>query len=137
MDETLVEIREYDGAGYQPLIDYGAWRVAILRWEQSMLPEKMEFMERHTQTDEVFVLLNGQAKLILGGNHAIAEGVCQQVMEKGILYNVKRNAWHTIMLSQDASILIVENLDTGQKNTEYSKISQEIKQEILSLSSGV
>ena len=137
MDERLVEIRAYDGAGYQPLIDYGAWRVAILRWEQSMLPERMEIMERHTQTDEVFVLLNGQATLILGGNHPNVEGICQQVMEKGKVYNVKRNAWHNIMLSRDASILIVENQDTGQENTEYCKISQEIKQEILSISSGV
>jgi ureidoglycolate hydrolase len=137
MDENLLEIRKYDGAGYQPLIDYGAWRVAILRWEQSMLPEKMEFMERHTQTDEVFVLLNGQATLILGGNNQKAEGMYQQMMEKGKLYNVKRNAWHTIMLSRDASILIVENQDTGENNTEYNRISEECKQEILSLSNGV
>jgi ureidoglycolate hydrolase len=132
MDESLLEIREYDGAGYQPLIYYGAWRVAILRWKPSMLPEKMEIMERHTQTDEVFVLLNGQATLILGGNCLKAEGMYQQVMEQGKLYNVKQNAWHTIMLSRDASILIVENYDTGQENTEYSKISPGLKQEILS-----
>jgi ureidoglycolate hydrolase len=137
MDERLLEISVYDGVGYQPLIDYGAWRVAILRWEQSMLPEKMEYMERHTQTDEVFVLMNGQATLILGGNGSKAQGVDKQAMEQGKLYNVKRYTWHTITLSQDASILIVENQDTGNENTEYSQISEECKQEILSLGGGV
>ena len=92
-----------------------------------MLPEKMEFMERHTQTDEVFVLLNGQATLILGGNGPKVESIYQQVMEQGKLYNVKQNAWHTILLSRDASILIVENQDTGEENTEYCRISDEIR----------
>ncbi len=136
MDESILQIRDYDGAGYQPLIDYSGWRVAILRWEQSMLPEKMEFMERHTKTDEVFVLLNGQATLILGGNGPEAGCITHQVMDSGKLYNVKRNAWHAIVLSRDASILIVENMDTGRENTEYSKISAELKQEIQSRVSG-
>jgi ureidoglycolate hydrolase len=136
MDENLMDISEYDGTGYKPLINYGAWRVAILRWEQSLVPENTDSMERHTQTDEVFVLLNGQATLILGGNRLKPEVVSWQVMENGKLYNVKRNAWHTVMLSRDATILIVENQDTGQENTEYSKISQDIKQVILALDRG-
>ena len=137
MDESSMEIREYVGEGYQPLIDYGTWRVAILRWIQSLLPEKIDYMERHTQTDEVFVLLNGQATLILGGNQPKLEGVFHQVMESGKLYNVKRNAWHSIILSRDAMILLVENRDTGRENTEYSNLSPEIKQQILSNRSGV
>jgi ureidoglycolate hydrolase len=137
MDESLLEIREFNGVGYQPLIDYGTWRVAILRWEQSMQPEKMESMERHTKTDEVFVLLNGQATLILGGNYPNPEGISQQTMERGKLYNVKRNTWHTILLSRDATILIVENRNTDQENTEYCKLSHEIKQELLAMSSGM
>lgn len=133
MDESLLEIREYTGEGYKPLIDFGAWRVAILRWEQSMLPEKIEFMERHTQTDEVFVLMEGQAKLILGGKGSKVECIQEQVMERGKLYNVKRDAWHTVMLSRDASILIVENQDTGEGNSEYCSLSKKQKQEIMEL----
>ncbi len=127
-----MQISEYDGQGYRPLIDSAGWRVAVLRWAPSMLPEKMEFLERHTQTDEVFVLLNGMATLILGGNGPQANDIFMQDMEKGKLYNVKRNAWHSILTSQDATILIVENQDTGEVNTEYSRISEGTKQEILS-----
>jgi hypothetical protein len=30
--ETLLEIHEYNGEGYRSLTDYGAWRVAVLRY---------------------------------------------------------------------------------------------------------
>ncbi len=60
MDPTLIEIRDYNGEGYRPLIDYASWRVAIMRHCDSHLPEKIERVERHVETDEVFVLLAGQ-----------------------------------------------------------------------------
>jgi ureidoglycolate hydrolase len=136
MDERLLEIRQYTGEGYRPLIDFATWRVALLRWEESLLPENIGMMERHTETDEVFVLLEGQATLILGGNSEKVDGIHPQELEVGKLYNVKQDAWHTIQLSQDASILIVENRDTGEENTEYCRLSGEFKQEIISLSKG-
>lgn len=133
MDKAFLEIKRYDGEGYRPLIDFGAWRVAILRWQASMQAEKIEFMERHSQTDEVFVLLNGQAALILGGNSAKVDGIQHQKMEAGNLYNVKQNTWHTVLLSQDASILIVEENNTGEINTEYCSMTKELRNEIIAL----
>jgi ureidoglycolate hydrolase len=133
MNESMLEMKQYVGEGYQPLIAFGSWRVAILRWEHSLIPVKIEFMERHTQTDEVFVLMEGQATLILGGRQATVEGVFPQAMESGILYNVKQNAWHTVILSQDASILIVEESDTGQENTEFCHLSGGFRKEIMEL----
>src|SRR5512143_3131418 len=78
VDESLLEVKRFDGEGYHPLIDFGTWRVVILRWEQSLQPENIQFMERHTQTDEVFVLLHGQATLIVGGNSARVDGIRPQ-----------------------------------------------------------
>jgi len=133
MDESLLEIRNYDGEGYQPLIDYGAWRVAILRWEQSMQPDKIDFMERHTQTDEVFVLLNGQATLILGGNSNRVDSIQPQKMEARKLYNVKKNVWHTVVMSKVATILIVEESNTGVDNSEYYNLTPESRKQIRDL----
>jgi ureidoglycolate hydrolase len=134
MNERFLEIREYKGAGYQPLIDFDTWRVAVLRWEETQRPEFIRSMERHVQTDEVFVLLDGQAKLILGGDGDRVEGVYAQMLEKCRLYNVKQDVWHAVLLSTDASILIVENRDTGKENTEYCNLSAEIRREIIKLS---
>jgi ureidoglycolate hydrolase len=126
----LIEIKCYDGKGYQPLIDFGSWRVAILRWEEASLPGNIGFMERHTQTDEVFVLLGGKATLILGGKGANIEGIFSQVMEMGEVYNVKQHVWHTVILSRDASILIMENQDTGFENSEYCNLSKKQRKDL-------
>jgi len=131
MDEKVLEIKEYLGEGYLPLIDFDAWRVAILRWIDETLPEKITYLERHTQTDEVFVLLEGQAALILGGHGPEISGLQKQVMESCKLYNVKQYAWHTVVLSRDASILIVENQDTGEGNSEYFTLSDEQRMELM------
>lgn len=122
MDERLVEVREYDGAGYQPLVDYGEWRVAILNYLDGIHPERIDSVERHTATDEVFVLLKGQGVLFVGEGEAQVEDLIPLVMQTGKIYNVKKNIWHTIVLSPDASVLIVENRDTGRHNSAYSPL---------------
>jgi ureidoglycolate hydrolase len=134
MDENWLEIREFTGEGYKPLIDYGKWRVAFLRYlDEELLPERIDSMERHIETDEVFVLLQGRAVLLLGGNGTRLDGVFPQFMEGGKLYNVKRNAWHAILLSRDATILLVENRDTGEKNSEQAALSADQRRQIVEL----
>lgn len=133
MEDELMVIREYQGEGYRPLIDFGSWRVAILRWEPGSRAEEIQSMERHTQTDEVFVLLEGRATLVIGGNQGIVDEIQAKVMASGKLYNVKQNTWHTALLSRDASILIVENCDTGVSNSEFCQLTGGQRQVILGL----
>jgi len=42
--KDLLEIKEYSEEGYKPIIDYGAWRVAILNFIDELLPENIDFM---------------------------------------------------------------------------------------------
>ena len=136
VDQQLLEIKHYYGEGYRPLIDFGSWRVAILHWEKSMEPENVKRMERHTQTDEVFVLLCGEATLILGGNSGHVGQIDHQKLEFGNLYNVKQNAWHAVVLSRGASILIVEENNTGEVNTEYCELASDLQTRIANLTGG-
>jgi hypothetical protein len=135
MDESVLEIREYKGEGYKPLVDYASWRVAILRYIDELEPDRIEALERHTETDEVFVLLHGQGVLLMGGNAATVNAIVPQTLEPGKLYNVKRNAWHSTLLSRDASVLIVENRDTNESNSEYARLTSEQKRSILEIAS--
>ncbi len=122
MDERLIQVREYNGEGYQPLVDYGAWRVAVLNYLEGLHPERIDSVERHTATDEVFVLLKGQGVLFAGEGDPQVETLEPIVMQTGKIYNVRKNIWHTLVLSRDASVLIVENCDTGRHNTEFSPL---------------
>ena len=131
MDESLIEIRDYNGAGYQPLIDFASWRVAVMRYSDPYAPEKIERVERHVETDEVFVLLAGEVTLFVGDGGTRAECLVPQPMEPLKLYNVKRGVWHTILFSRDASVLIVENRDTDQHNTEFAALTPEQRELVL------
>jgi hypothetical protein len=115
--ESLLEIREYAGAGYQPLIDYEAWRVAVLRFIDELLPQNLVNMQRHNETDEVFVLLSGRCILFIGAGDEHVTTIHAQDMEPLKLYNVRRHSWHTHTLSADATVLIVENRDTSSDNS--------------------
>lgn len=125
IDENLIEIREYSGPGYRPLVDYGAWRVAILNYIDEIHPTHNQQMERHNETDEVFVLLKGKAILFAGEGEKKVEAIYPQVMDSGKIYNVKRGVWHTIVMSPDAAVLITENRDTSQANSDYSPLTDE------------
>ena len=108
-----VEILYAPGEGYQPQVHFEAWRVAMIRFAERFDRVNFYRLERHHLTDEVFVLLEGKAVLIIGEE-------CEECrMEAGRIYNVKKDVWHHILLSRDASVLVVENDDTGPENTEY------------------
>ncbi len=111
-----LEIYSYTGDGYEPTMNYGGWRVAIANYSERFDKDKYRRIERHTLTDEVFVLLSGKASLVIGKELKETE------LEAGKIYNVKAGAYHNILLRKDAKVLIVENHNTGIENTEYFEI---------------
>lgn len=128
--EDLLEIREYTGDGYRPIIDYGAWRVAILRYHPELEPEVIHAMQRHDETDEVFVLLAGRCILFLGEGGDEIGAVHAVDMAPFKAYNIKRGVWHTHTLSQDAMVLIVENQDTSKANSPVTTLNEAQRAEI-------
>lgn len=125
--EDWVQTRGYLGSGFMPLVAFSTWRVAILRPDAAQPFGLATQMERHTETDEVFVLTKGEGMLLLGGIGPYVEGLQPCRMQLGTIYNVRKNSWHAILLSPDASVLIVENADTGTQNTEYEDLSVEFR----------
>jgi hypothetical protein len=133
INENLLEVREYTGDGYLPLVDFGAWRVAILRYHTELLPHNIGGMERHDETDEVFVLLAGRCILFLGDGSDQITDIVAADMEPLKLYNVKRGAWHSHTLSHDATVLIVENRDTADHNSTQIALSADQRARLCQL----
>jgi len=130
MITELIEIKDYDGYGYQSLVTHGTWRVAVLRYLDELNIENIHTMERHTATDEVFILTYGKAMLIIGGNDALVSEFQPVTMNIGKIYNIKKNTWHTVIMSKDAHIVIVENDDTNKENSETCLLTEIISREI-------
>lgn len=133
LPENLLEVSTYTGAGYLPLVDFAHWRVAMLRYIDELLPDRIENLQRHDETDEVFVLLAGRCILFLGEGASTVQAIYAEDMEPLKLYNVKRGAWHSHTLSAGATVLIVENCDTTVHNSPQVALSPAQRQQVVQL----
>lgn len=135
--ENLLEINEYAGPGYQPLVDYGAWRVALLCYIDELLPERLAAMQRHDETDEVFVLLGGRCLLFIGEGDATVSEIHAVDMQPFKTYNIKRGVWHTHTLDQQAAVLIIENRDTTLDNSPQVALNEAQRHQLVNLTIGL
>jgi hypothetical protein len=129
--ESLIEICEHNEPDYKPLIDYQSWRVALMNYTTDLIPAKINRMQKHIETDEVFVLLAGHCILFLGEGDESVTKVHAVDMELYKLYNVKRGVWHSHTFSEDARVLIVENRDTVYENSPFEDLSESQCREIV------
>jgi ureidoglycolate hydrolase len=104
---------EHTGEGYARVVDGPKWTVAELNYAEKFDPAKISYLERHTETDETFVLLAGEATLLIGEN---AQRFPLEMLK---CYNMKKGVWHNIIVSPGTRVLVVENSDTSRSNTEY------------------
>lgn len=133
MDKNLLDIVSYDGEGYLPLIDFGKWRVAELRYIDELEVDNLKDMQKHDETDEVFVLLKGDFTLFLGGQGDEIGEIEAVKLEPLKLYNVKKGTFHTHTPEKNATVLIVENVDTCDENSPKVKLNAEQKSIIKEL----
>jgi hypothetical protein len=133
LPETLIEVREHNEPDYKPLVDYQSWRVAIINYTDDLTPDKINRVQKHTETDEVFVLMTGRCILFIGEGEECVTNVHAVDMEPYKVYNVKRGVWHSHTFSKDARVLIVENRDTVVENSPFVGLSGEQQKEIVEL----
>ncbi len=133
LSESLIEVREYNGPDYQPLIDYQNWRVAIINYTSDLTPDKINRMQKHTETDEVFVLMTGRCILFVGDGEESVTKVHAVDMKPYKAYNIKRGVWHSHTFSEDARVLIVENRDTVVENSPFVGLSESHCGELVKL----
>ncbi len=130
IQENLLEIREYTGEGYNPVIDYDKWRVAILNYIDELLPENITNMQKHDDTDEVFVLLKGNCILYIAEGEEEFGTIYGEDLKPYKMYNVKRSVWHNHTLSKDAMVLIIENKNTSEENSPIKELRKDQKNRI-------
>ena len=126
----LVETGSCFEQKFMPVITTGEWRVAVLRQCGKVYPHCIQQVERHNETDEVFILTVGKADMII-----VEEKNGQLIpfvnpMELNVAYNVKRSVWHHVVLSEDAHIFLFEKADTTTENSDYMTLDDGIQDKI-------
>lgn len=125
MNSEYIAITQYEGEGYKPMIDFASWRVAILRYCEELEIQNLKTMQKHNETDEVFILIEGNCILFSGekgDNIGKIDGVKMEPLK---LYNVKKGVWHTHTLDKKGMVVIVENRDTNDSNSPTKSLNLE------------
>lgn len=133
MKSEWIEVATYEKEGYAPVIDYADWRVAMLNYCEELEIQNINSMQKHNETDEVFVLLKGNCTLFTGGNESELSEIDAIKMEPFKLYNVKKGVYHTHTLDLEGSVLIVENRNTNDENSTTKPLTAEQKDTLYQL----
>ncbi len=111
----MIDIKEHKDDGFRVMLESGEWKIGFLRYNERF--SKFAEMEKHLLTDESFILLSGSATL-----HTEKE---QIEMKPETLYTVPAREWHHIVVSPDATVMVVENRDTSRENTKKIYFGEE------------
>jgi ureidoglycolate hydrolase len=130
LSTDLVETGSCFEQMFKPVIVTGEWQVAVLRQCGKVYPHCIQEVERHNETDEVFILTMGKADLIIVDEkdgrqipHVIPMGL-------NVAYNVKQSVWHHVVLTADAHIFLFEKANTTRENSDYMTLDSDTQDKI-------
>lgn len=110
--------------GYHPFLIRDGWQVAQLNFTEEQHIDNIFRVDAHHKTDEVFVLLKGNAVLILAkikdGNPIFEV----ELMKPKVTYNIPENTWHNIAMEKGSEVLIVEKSNTHLNDVSYFDLTQ-------------
>jgi ureidoglycolate hydrolase len=122
---NLVEIGLSFEQTYKPVLDFHGWRVAMLRHFEVVAPETFHRVERHWNTNEVFILTAGKADLIVMDGAELPTTPYVFPMELNVAYNIQQSVWHHVVMSPDAHIILVERTETSLATSNYAELPAE------------
>lgn len=127
-----MEIVDFPREGYQPLVTYDHWRVAVLKYCEDLKIEKIKTMQEHLYTDESFCLVSGRMIIFLAGRGELPGKVEAVELEPHKVYNIRKGTWHNHIMSPDGEALIIENSETydGDGNSPIHPLTEAQIQEV-------
>ncbi len=126
----LMEVGESFDQRYQPVLDFEGWRVAMLRHSVEHDKQYFKQVEKHNETNEVFILTEGEADMIICMKGKEPGEPFVFSMRKNVAYNLQKAVWHNVIMSKEAHIVLFEKTNTTVDNSDYYKYTPEEADEI-------
>jgi hypothetical protein len=123
--KSLVEIGQHFGVGFQPVLDFAGWRVAMKRYADSTNPAKFHSVDRHNETNEVFILTAGKAEMLLMSGDRTPTDFYLFSMALNVAYSIQQGAWHHVFMAEDAHIVVFERSNTSRANSDAFELDAE------------
>ncbi len=131
--KTRLRISECTAEGYSPLSIHPGWQVAYLTTVPEHQLDDLINMEVHTQTDELFILLKGEAVLLTVDYDTQEKEFEAVAMKPFVMYDVPQGVWHNIAMAPDTLLLIVEKDYTHLHDVQYTPFDEEDKQMVCKM----
>ncbi|MEM9141670.1 MAG: hypothetical protein AAGA86_01700 [Bacteroidota bacterium] len=133
MDTKPIERYTVTEEGYHPFLIQDGWQVAQLNYMEAQDIQNIHRLDVHHHTDEVFVLLQGDAVLIGAVLHGDVPTFSVERMQPKITYNIPKDSWHNIAMRPGSEVLIVEKSNTHVSDFEFFPLTLEKRKELRDL----
>lgn len=135
--QQLIGVTSYHGGGVGGTVEGREYTILILNYLPRLHYSRIADMQRHLETDESFILLQGKAVLFAAAGENAPGELEAYVMEPGVIYTVPKGIWHTQSMTEDVKILLVENSGTVAENSPRCPITAQQRQQIAQWSRDV
>jgi mannose-6-phosphate isomerase-like protein (cupin superfamily) len=124
VSQGKLKVEAFEGQGLSRVVEHGDWFVAIKNWKPANDIDGFDMIERHMQTDEVFVLLDGGCTLLVDRSPADdGNQLGAFAMERGKVYCIPAGVWHNTITTPDAKLVLVEDRNTSAANSEIRTLT--------------
>ncbi|MUG66354.1 MULTISPECIES: cupin [Paenibacillus] len=118
------DIYAHEGQGIQCVYRNEKWLVCIKNWKPDNDINGLYRLEVHRETDEQFILVHGQAILIVADRKDNQFDIELIRMEAGKVYNVPQDIWFYTIMEKDAIMMYVQDANTTEENSEYCNLNE-------------
>lgn len=118
-----IEAYEFSGEGMSRVFENEKWTVGIKNWKPANDINGIDMLERHNETDELFVLISGSCTLISAEESAKGMQFQKVVMQPNKVYNIPAMLWHNTITQRDTKLVLIEDSATGMNNSDVYKLN--------------
>jgi mannose-6-phosphate isomerase-like protein (cupin superfamily) len=116
----------HKGEGFLRQYENSEWTIAIKNHTKASGEEYVKHLEKHLETDEFFILLQGKCIMISAAEEN--DGLKFEFidMQIGTLYMIPQDLWHNTITYEDTKLVVVENANTSWDNSEKQHLKKEL-----------
>ena len=115
----------YEGEGMTRVFENAKWMVGIKNWKPMNDISNINNLERHNETDELFILLSGRCTLLYANETEKGLELGAVEMQPMKVYNIPRTLWHNTVTEHDTKLALIEDSSTGSANSDELRLTAE------------
>lgn len=116
----MLTINKPEKSGFDIFLSNEDFKCAFITAHDQYSFGRIKKIKRHNDSDEVLVLLQGNAKLVTA--ESLDEEFAKTALQPNVAYNVNKSTWHYLAVSNDAILFVAENGRVSCENTDTADI---------------